>query len=48
MNLALAEMYVQGVCTREVIEVLQKLVGSEVTLSSMQVSRCTALLDTKL
>ena len=27
MNLALAEMYLQGVSTRKVIEVLQKLVG---------------------
>ena len=34
MNLALAEMYVQGVCTRKVIEVLQKLVGPEVSISS--------------
>ena len=48
MNLALAEMYVQGVSTRKVIEVLQKLVGPEVSLSSAQVSRCTALLDTGL
>ena len=48
MNLALAEMYVQGVSTRKVIEVLQKLVGPEVSISSTQVSRCTALLDTGL
>jgi putative transposase len=45
MNLALAEMYVQGVSTRKVIEVLQKLVGPEVSLSSTQISRCTAKLD---
>ena len=29
MNLALAEMYVQGVSTRKVLTVLQKLVGPE-------------------
>ena len=46
MNLALAGMYVQSVFTRKVIEVLQKLVGPEVSISSMQISRCTALLDT--
>ena len=43
MNLALAEMYVQGVSTRKVIEVLQKLVGPGVSISSTQISRCTAL-----
>ena len=31
LKLALAEMYVQGVSTRKVIEVLQKLVGPEVS-----------------
>ncbi len=41
-------MYVQGVSTRKVIEVLQKLVGPEVSISSTQISRCTALLDTGL
>ena len=40
MNLALAEMCVQGVSTRKVIEVLQKLVGPKVSTSSSQVSRC--------
>jgi putative transposase len=45
MHLALAEMYVQGVSTRKVIEVLQKLVGPEVDISSTQISRCTAKLD---
>ncbi len=45
MNLAQAEMYVQGVCTRKVITVLQKLVGPEVSLSSPQVSRCAQALD---
>jgi putative transposase len=45
VNLALAEMYVQGVSTRKVIEVLQKLVGPEVSISSTQISRCTEKLD---
>ena len=48
MNLALAEMYVQGVSTRKVITVLHKLVGPEISISSTQISRCTALLDTGL
>jgi putative transposase len=48
VNLALAEMYVQGVSTRKVIEVLQKLVGPEVSISSTQVSRCAEKLDTGL
>ena len=48
LNLALAEMYVQGVSTRKVIMVLQKLLGSEINLSSTQVSRCTELLDKSL
>jgi hypothetical protein len=45
LNLALAEMYVQGVSTRKVIEVLQRLVGPEVSISSTQVSRATERLD---
>ena len=45
MNLALAEMYVQGVSTRKMIEVLQKLVGPDVAISSTQISRCSAALD---
>jgi len=45
VNLALAEMYVQGVSTRKVIEVLQKLVGPDVSISSTQISRCTEKLD---
>lgn len=45
VNLALAEMYVQGVSTRKVITVLQSLVGPEVAISSAQVSRATAALD---
>ena len=48
VNLALAEMYVQGVSTRNVITVLQKLVGAEISISSTQISRCTSLLDTGL
>jgi len=48
VNLALAEMYVQGVSTRKVIEVLQKLVGPQVNISSTQISRCAANLDAGL
>lgn len=48
LNLALAEMYVQGVSTRKVIEVLQRLVGPEVAISSTQISRCTEKLDAGL
>jgi putative transposase len=44
--LALAEMYVQGVSTRKVKVVTEKLCG--VSLSSTQVSHATALLDTDL
>jgi transposase-like protein len=46
--LALAEMYVQGVSTRKVIEVLQKLVGPDVSISSTQISRCAEKLDVGL
>ena len=45
VHLALAEMYVQGVSTRRVIEVLQRLLGPEISLSSAQVSRAAAKLD---
>ena len=48
VNLALAEMYVQGASTRQVIEVLQKLVGPEVSISSTQISRCAGKLDVGL
>ena len=48
VNLALAEMYVQGVSTRKVIEVLQKLVGPEVSISPTQISRCAQKLDVGL
>jgi len=44
--LALAEMYVQGVSTRKVKAVTEKLCG--VALSSVQVSHAAALLDTDL
>ena len=45
VHLALAEMYVQGVSTRRVIEVLQRLLGPEISLSTAQVSRAAARLD---
>jgi transposase-like protein len=48
LNLALAEMYVQGVSTRRVIDVLQRLLGPEIAISSMQVSRIAATLDAGL
>jgi transposase-like protein len=44
--LALAEMYVQGVSTRKVKAVTEKLCG--VSMSSTQVSHAAALLDTEL
>ena len=43
LMLALAEMYVQGVSTRKVAAITERLCGSEV--SSAQVSRASALLD---
>jgi transposase-like protein len=45
VHLALAEMYVQGVSTRRVIDVLQRLLGPEISLSTAQVSRAAAKLD---
>jgi len=48
INIALAEMYIQGVSTRKVITVLQSLVGPEVSISSTQVSRAAQTLDTGL
>lgn len=48
VNLALAEMYVQGVSTRKVITVLQKLLGPDISISSTQVSRCAQALDESL
>jgi putative transposase len=46
LKLAVAEMYVQGVSTRKVTEVMKQLCGLEV--SSKQVSRATKLLDDEL
>jgi len=46
LKLALAEMYVQGVSTRKVSAVLEKLCGLEI--SSTQVSHCAARLDAEL
>lgn len=46
LKVALAEMYVQGVSTRKVTKVLEELCGLEI--SSVEVSRCAALLDDEL
>lgn len=46
LKLAVAEMYVQGVSTRKVAEVMETLCGLEVT--STEVSRCASLLDEEL
>lgn len=46
LTLSLAEMYVQGVSTRKVNEVLQMLCGLEIT--SAEVSRAAKLLDAEL
>ena len=46
MNLALAEMYVQGVSTRKVSAIVEQLCG--VSVSSTQVSHCSARLDAHL
>jgi transposase-like protein len=43
LKLAIAEMYVQGVSTRKVTQILEQLCG--LNISSTQVSRCAALLD---
>ncbi len=43
---AIAEMYIQGVSTRKVTKVLEKLCGTNIT--SAQVSRATATLDVEL
>jgi len=48
LNLALAEMYVQGVSTRKVCDILVKLLGPEVSISSAQVSRVAEKLDAGL
>lgn len=46
LKLAIAEMYVQGISTRKVTQVLEQLCGLEI--SSTQVSRCAELLDAEL
>jgi len=46
LKLAIAEMYVQGISTRKVTQVLEQLCGLEI--SSTQVSRCAQLLDGEL
>lgn len=46
LSVALAEMYVQGVSTRKVAAIVEKLCGSQV--SSTQVSRAAAQLDAAL
>lgn len=46
LKLALAQMYVEGVSTRKVARITEELCGFEV--SSTEVSRCAALLDTEL
>ena len=46
LKIAIAEMYIQGVSTRKVTEIVEALCGLHVT--STQVSRCAALLDEEL
>jgi len=46
LKLAIAEMYVQGISTRKVTQVLEQLCGLQI--SSTQVSRCAELLDAEL
>ena len=46
LKLAIAEMYIKGVSTRKVCDVMETLCGLEVT--SSEVSRCTKLLDDEL
>jgi transposase-like protein len=46
LNLAMAEMYVQGVSTRKVTQIVEELCGHEV--SSTRVSHCAAKLDEQL
>ncbi len=48
LNIALAEMYVQGVSTRKVTDILVKLLGPQVSISSTQVSRAAEQLDAGL
>jgi putative transposase len=46
LKLAIAEMYIQGVSTRNVLAITEELCGFEI--SSTQVSRCAKLLDEEL
>lgn len=46
LNLAMAQMYVQGVSTRKVTQIVEQLCGHQV--SSTQVSQCAAKLDEQL
>lgn len=46
LKAAMAEMYIQGVSTRKVTNILESMCGLEVT--SSQVSRATKLLDEEL
>ena len=46
LKTAIAEMYVQGVSTRRVKKIIEKLCGFEV--SSAEVSRCSAMLDDEI
>jgi len=46
LTMTLAEMYVQGVSTRKVTAIIEKLCGTQIT--STQVSRATGLLDEAL
>jgi len=46
LKLSLAEMYIQGVSTRKVTQIMETLCGTQV--SSSQVSRATVLLDDEL
>jgi transposase-like protein len=48
LNIASAEMYVQGVSTRKVTDILVKLLGPEVSSSSTQVGRAAEQLDAGL
>lgn len=45
IHLALAEMYVKGVSSRKVTDVLVKLLGPDISISSTQVSRIAQTLD---
>ena len=46
LKAALAQMYIEGVSTRKVAKITEELCGFDV--SSSQVSKCTAMLDTEM